>query len=431
MTGGLLRSPNPWGRALEAFFLLHALLLPISIAAGQIWAYLIAAVTIAGYVRGVFKGAGRSPLLIPILCFAAAALFSAFVGLRPELAFRKSDRLLLAAVAIAAPIAVAGSARVAAPNLIPRMLAVFLIGCTAKALYDLVRIPLKFVWAMRAFDAATAAGQSAVPPSIFAIGNMRDPQFYAVAICIALALWLMRAPGYRPELLLGSLCVCVIALVLHFKRGAWASALAALVLMAILTRRWRLLGTVVLAIAILSQLPMVQARIGQLREEFHLESGGRIALWTKVAPELFREFPLGIGWRSVRHEDLLECGVPVQRGLNHLHDNLLHVRLETGWYGLAAWLFWMGSAAFLMVRAYRHATHVRSDLTGPALGTLCAFAALHANGLVEYNFGDAEIFMLMNWLMGVGAALWVLQASAALRPAESDLSATPAGTPGR
>jgi O-antigen ligase len=424
----ILQAPTRTGRALEALFLLHAALLPVSIAAGQVWAYLIALVSIVGLASGAFRGADRSPLAPLIVAFAGAALFSALVGVRPELALRKADRLLLLTVALAAPLVAGASSRFAAPDLLRRTLILFLIGCTGKALYDLVRIPVKYGLARRAYEAAAAhadAAGSLIEPTLYSFGNMRDPQFYAAAICLAVALRMFRTPGVHAGALLFSILACGGAMAIHFKRGAWAALLATLFLMALATRRWRMILAVLALMAVGSQVPVVRERVALLHHEMQVRTGGRLALWRIVAPALYREYPLGMGWRSVTHRDLLQRGAPVQERLNHLHNNLLHVRLETGWPGLALWLLMMGGAGLLMARAYRAAARASSDLRGPAFGLLGAFVALHTNGLVEYNFGDGEIFMLMNLLMGMGAALWVhLRPASATPRAESVHAAT-------
>lgn len=408
----VLRAPTPLGRTLEAFLLLHAALLPISIAAGQVWAYMIAAVAIVAWCSGAFHDAGRSPLVPLALAFGGAALFSAIVGIRPELSLRKADRLLLMAVALVTPLVAGLAPAFAARDLLTRILRLYLIGCAGKALYDLIRIPVRYLLALRAHEAALQAGaQPMKTPMLYEFGNMRDPQFYAVAICLAVALRMFRTPGFPQRLLNLTLVLCGAAMILHFKRGAWAALLATMLLMAVVNRRKRLALVLLAVLGLGSQVPAIRERVAQVRQEFQLNTGGRIALWTRVAPSLFREYPLGMGWRSIRHEDLLRQGVPVQNKLNHLHNNLLHIRLETGWLGVATWLAWMGGAAVLMLRAYRAAMRSGSDLRGPTSGLLGAFIALHANGLVEYNFGDGEIFMLMNLLMGLGVAVWI-QASA-------------------
>ena len=43
------------------------------------------------------------------------------------------------------------------------------------------------------------------------------------------------------------------------------------------------------------------------------------------------------------------------------------------------------------------------EAAGIALGVLGAFCAVMLNGVVEYNFGDAEIFMVLCFLMAMSA----------------------------
>ncbi|HMP75915.1 MAG TPA: O-antigen ligase family protein [Kiritimatiellia bacterium] len=392
-------------RGLAGLVLIHALLLPISISTGQVWAYLVAVVALAGWLRGGFAGDSQTPLLWAVLLFGLVAAASVFVGVRAELALHKVDRLLLMAVPLVLPLLVC-----AKPDLARRIVRAFLIGCTGKGLYDVLRIPIQHVRASRAFERAMASGADGAvdAPSLFDLGNMRDPQFYAVAICLAAALWIMRSPGFSRRALAFALAINGAAILLHFKRGAWLALALSLLVMGLMSRRRRLVLAVLLAALAASQLPAVRARIALVHEEFELNTGGRYALWTHVAPSLYRDYPLGMGWRSVRHEDLVGHGVPVQKKLNHLHNNPMHIRLETGWPGLAAWLFLMGSGFALMGAAYRRARRENLEWQGPALGVFTGFLALHLNGLVEYNFGDGEIFMLMNLLLGLGAAGWVM-----------------------
>lgn len=398
-------------RAPEYLLIAHAGLLPISIAAGQIWAYLFALLALLAWCFGGLRGVSRMPLFRVISLFVIAAVFSVFIGLRPALALKKLDRFLLLAVVLVPPLMESVREPAAAGRLGRSLIRAFLAGCTVKALYDCVRIPITYLAQIRAYDAAMASGSlaaDALRPTIYDAGNMRDPQFYVVALCIAAALWFARTPGYRRGFVLISVLSTGCAVLLHFKRGAWIALALSLLTMGTLARRWRAVALLVLIGLAAMLLPPVRARVAQLGDEFQLRGGGRYGLWTRVAPNLYQQYPMGMGWRSVQHEDLLGFGAPVQRKLNHLHNNFMQVRLETGWFGAAAWVLWMGSAFVLLFRGWRRAERNQSLWRGAALGLFGAFLALHLNGLVEYNFGDSEVFMLMNLLMGLGAAGWMM-----------------------
>jgi O-antigen ligase len=125
-----------------------------------------------------------------------------------------------------------------------------------------------------------------------------------------------------------------------------------------------------------------------------------------------------MGWYAVTHEDFVPHTEYVQPHLDHLHNNLLQVALETGWLGLAVWLAWMGLTARVLYVAYRRLQPGPSPLSGVAAGGLAAFGGLMLNGLVEYNFGDTEILMLLSFIMGLSAMLY------ARRPPSAE-----AGTP--
>jgi O-antigen ligase len=391
------------GRSLRVLLLLHAALLPVSIAAGQIWAYLVAVLFVAALFTRWREELLRAPLTPFIACFAVAVLFSVGVGVRPAQALAKADRLFLLAVPLMLPL----FQKAWGVEGLRRLLIWFVAACSLKGLYDAVRIPLAYAQAREAFQSALSSGTleaGALPPTLFEFGNMRDPQFYAVALCIALAFWIMRSPGAPRWFFAAAILLNSTALIMHFKRGAWLATLLAVILLGLLSRRSRVVFLLLLVAIGAAFLPPVQTRLRLIQEEFQIRTGGRYALWSTVAPALLREYPLGMGWRSVTHEDLLKHGVPVQKKLNHLHNNVLQVRLETGWLGLAAWLAWMGAVFVWLARGYRRACAEHSPWAGPALGVLTGFTALHFNGLVENNFGDGEVFMLMNLLMGIGVA---------------------------
>ena len=202
---------------------------------------------------------------------------------------------------------------------------------------------------------------------------------------------------------MAALVLNALGLILHFKRGAWVAFFLAACVMALASRRRQVILVLVLCALALISFPQVRHRMAQIQNEFSQGMGGRMKLWTRTGPRLIREHPFGIGWRAVKHEDLQHATRHVQHGLNHLHDNPLQVALETGWLGLAAWLNWMGVSLYVMISTYRRAGPHVQEAAGIALGVLGAFCAVMLNGVVEYNFGDAEIFMVLCFLMAMSA----------------------------
>ena len=386
----------------------HALFLAISIAVGEPLAFLLSPLAIWLWVRREMPRPMGHPLLWPVLAFCAIAVVSACVGLRPTLSLAKLDRLLLVVVVFAVP--AWATATGDGDRAVGRLVALFIAGCTLQAAADLIRIPWQYGEATRAYQELLASGQGPKglhQPTLFDMGNMRDPQFYMVALCMVTGLLLFRRQGWSTRWLAMAGAINAVAWVLHFKRGAWISLLLAVVLVALLSgRRW-ILFVLIALVALLAPLPQVQSRMEQLvQEEIKVKTGGRVALWFKVAPELIRSHPLGMGWRATKNEDFQGHGVKVQKKLNHLHNNPLQLLLETGWAGLAVWLWWMGAVFVILWRAYRWARAHDPASAGIALGAFGGFTALMFNGMVEYNFGDAEIFMLMNLLMAWAAFSW-------------------------
>ncbi len=142
-----------------------------------------------------------------------------------------------------------------------------------------------------------------------------------------------------------------------------------------------------------------------LRSIGNVARGDRAAIWSEVAPGIIADHPWGFGYMALTHEDMLRYSRNIQPGLNHLHNNVLQIRLELGWPGILVWLGWMGVALGLLVRAARRESRFRGSEAPLGQGALAAFCALLLNGMVEYNFGDTEILMVFNLLIGMAACL--------------------------
>jgi O-antigen ligase len=212
--------------------------------------------------------------------------------------------------------------------------------------------------------------------------------------------WCLRDPFTMTALILISL-----AFLLHFKRGTWFSLFVALIWMGYLMRsRTPLLVFAGLAAASLG-LPAVRRRLALLQEEFSSDLGGRYALWTEAAPTLLAEHPLGMGWRVMGYEELSALVSTLQPNLDHLHNNLFQIGVDAGWVGLAAWMTWMVVGLGVGARQAYRLRSANPQAASIAIGASGALVALLANGMVEFNFGDSEIFMTYLFLMGLSLFL--------------------------
>ena len=146
-------------------------------------------------------------------------------------------------------------------------------------------------------------------------------------------------------------------------------------------------------------------------------------MWTDVAPTLIRQHPWGVGYRSLTNEMMHDINWHIEKNRDHLHSNIFQILVATGWLGLCLYLAWMGWSVGDAVVFVRGAGQGRD--AGNAIALLLALTGLLANGLVEYNFGDAELVLVYGFLMG-GSAAARLRVGSVRR----DSKLPPAGSPG-
>jgi hypothetical protein len=380
-------APDTLALLLLSFFFF----LPITISVAQPFAYLAVPFWL-WKARSTGEERVASPFLWPILFFVVVLLLAALFGPRPEYSIPRSRRLLLLVIVfMMSAVFTVRPTDMRHSILMPMLM--FVLGTTILGLWDLVRVPWEVFRGVALFDT----------------GNMRDPQLYLVSVCFIMAYWIYRPRPLPMWLVSVTLFINVTGIVIHFKRGVWISFALTLFLMATFTRRYRIMVFILAGVAALFFIPQTRDRIDSLRDEWQEDTGGRRALWTSVAPELFRAYPMGTGFRALESEDFLlysDRGTYIQPGLNHLHNNLMQVRVDAGWPGTIVWLYWMGLTLFLMIRLGRKYQHDDPVQAMVALACLAAFVGLMLNGLVEYNFGNSAIFMVLLVLMGLANTLY-------------------------
>lgn len=365
-----------------------AAMLPFSISLVQPPAYMAALLSLALLWHRRRCAAVKPFFQDALLVFLAVALIASLVGSDPSRSVEKMNRFLVLTIAWGIPMLLITRERSGGREL-HQMAVCFMAGLSIKAGFDMVRVPVEV----------------AMGTPLFNTGTMRDPQFYLVGACLAVGMVSMRAWNiHYPPTLVATL-FSLVGLLLHFKRGSWIAFVGAMAVMGVASRRWRSLVIAFLVLCSSLLLPPVRERLAELGDEFGNKPGGRLVLWTEVAPSLIPEYPFGMGWKAARHEDFIAINADVEPGLDHLHNNALQVLLELGWAGLLVWLYWMGLVVVAFWRSFRRCSDQDRMYQGLALGGLGAFSGLMLNGMVEYNFGDSEIFMLMVFLMTIASIL--------------------------
>ncbi|HEY8241768.1 MAG TPA: O-antigen ligase family protein, partial [Kiritimatiellia bacterium] len=321
---------------MDRCLLAFALAAPVTIALAEPLAYIALPLWLwfVWTKRATAGSIKESPYFWPIVLFVCVVAFASALGLRPLLSFRKMDRLFLLGLVFIVP-AVFASDGPDRWRFLQNLALLFVAGATLKALYDVVRIPIA-LW-----NATETVDENGMP-ILYKLGNMREPQMYMAAMCLVVGALVHGAWPERRWLSWISLVILLAAFVLHFKRGAWFAFVLTAFLLAVLAGNRRVFLALAVCGVLLLALPQARERLKTIRNEFSVTMGGRMALWTRTAPRLIAADPTGLGWRAVKHEDLRKGSRRVQRGLNHLHNNVMQVTLELGWLGLAAWLNWIG-----------------------------------------------------------------------------------------
>jgi O-antigen ligase len=398
--------PRDMEKCAYGFLLAGVFSIAISIAFGQ-------TMLIASFLfLGISLMRARKPLVFPkitwfALVFVVLAIVIYINGIEPEKSIKDVKRLGWFILLIPLSATLLNSR-----TRLTGFLKAYVFGSVATSLYMFVKHPLK---AYRNFQAEK------FPTFLDALidaGSMTKGQILLLGIIACLAFVFIAHENRKQRLLwwalLGIQCV---AMILNFKRGSWM-CLGGLGLIFVTIRiGWKGMVAAALAIVVMILVPPVQKRLGALKEEWDPWKGGRLTMWTKVMPSIVREHPMGIGYKSMNNDLMQETAKETymkehpektrkpRRNLvewerKHFHSNIFQVLVETGWLGLAVYIAWM---IYAVVNGVVLTFRSRKDriLMLKAMALLFMLLGLFANGLVEYNFGDTELIIVMSVLMGV------------------------------
>lgn len=192
---------------------------------------------------------------------------------------------------------------------------------------------------------------------------------------------------------LGAILPCLAtALLVNLKRGPWLGVALGIAVFFLLHARRYLLPALGLALLILVMVAPLRTRLAQSSEHFFI-AGGRQVIW-EVGSELALRYPLGIGYENSRI--LRDFAPEIPAELVHFHNNFLQILVESGWFGLGIYLWWLSAVVMLAFRSHPSRSE---SLVCAAIG--CAVIAWQTAGLVEYNLGDSEVALIAFLAIGL------------------------------
>lgn len=218
--------------------------------------------------------------------------------------------------------------------------------------------------------------------------------FVAWAIGIALIRILLKnAPRALPEargiltIATFHLPLLLCALLVNLKRGPWVGVVVGLAVFCAVYAR-RLLAVIIVGAIVTSvSVPPIRERLAASYEHFTI-SGGRSTIW-HIGIELAAKYPLGVGYHN--SGVLRQFSLEIPPELKHFHNNLINIAAENGILTACIFVWFIYSLVRVCFARPLSALHV-------AIG--CAFISWQTAGLVEYNFGDSEVMLIVWVLLG-------------------------------
>jgi hypothetical protein len=230
-------------------------------------------------------------------------------------------------------------------------------------------------------------------------GSMSEAGQLLIIIGIVTAILLYREERKIRVLLSIALMLMIAAEILNFKRGPWISLMFVLGIQGWIKSRKMLLAAILTAAVILALFQPARDRLMNLKDEFSPTRGGRLAMW-EITPSILRDHPIGVGIDNVGSV-MYKYNSAIESGRTHLHSTPPQILVEMGPVGLIAFLWWMVAFIKLSLRTFHRIEPKNSYEKALMLGIFSAFIGFLINGLVEFNFGDSEVVMVVYTMMGL------------------------------
>ena len=223
---------------------------------------------------------------------------------------------------------------------------------------------------------------------------------------LVIAAFLLRARGARARALLAAALLPVLgALLVTYTRSAWIGFAAGAGLLLLLARPKLAPIYLVLLIGGGALAPgEMRARLLSSFVPGHPSNVQRVIMW-QTGWRMLNDNPItGVGDRNLKEtyrgyhegEDVEVKG--------HLHSNYIMFGAIWGWPGLALALLFLGALCLALWRRWRESRLSPGHAGTWALAALACWLGFMLGGLFEWNFGDAEIALLLWTICGLGLA---------------------------
>jgi O-antigen ligase len=190
-----------------------------------------------------------------------------------------------------------------------------------------------------------------------------------------------------------------------YVRGAWLGFAAGALAVATMGRRgrWLIVGGLVVLVGLSLLGPYeLRHRVAKMADPEEAGVRERVYMWRSGAAMWGEHRWLGVGPGGVKRE-FARFALPEasKQRTGHVHNTPLQILVERGMLGFAAWL-WIWVAFFYRVGVIlRGLGPARRAARGLVVGCLAAVAGFLVAGLAEYNFGDAEVVLVLWTVMAL------------------------------
>lgn len=191
-------------------------------------------------------------------------------------------------------------------------------------------------------------------------------------------------------------------LIFTFTRSSWLGFVCGMSLMAVLhSKKWLIvIVSAVMLIGIFAPYSLKKRALSAF-DPTHPNNVERTYMWI-AGLEMMKDRPLtGMGDVDLKQiYDRYKSPLAKQRN-GHLHNNFIMFGATLGVPGFILFFALFIHIFIIGFRNYRKVPEHDRLMKGVALGCLGILAAFHVNGLFEWNFGDAEIAMLLWTTVGL------------------------------